>query len=193
MSDGPYKSLNMTPAWRKFAEWAHKAAFEPDEVAARVVPALEETWRDEGCGEVVRAIRTILGDAQQTDMFGQDKSVELEAARRDLSAGYPMRRLIVDHVMQSVANGKLGIDAVCDGVENALRDRAARGPRQVEEHYLRKQSPEAMATRVRNRMEDAVASAPIAGLARRLSGLDAAAAQPQSVKQQGIEDGVRLP
>jgi len=74
-----------------------------------------------------------------------------------------------------------------------LRDRAARGPRQVEEHYLRKQSPEAMATRVRNRMEDAVASAPIAGLARRLSGLDAAAAQPQSVKQQGIEDGVRLP
>ena len=33
MSDGPYKSLNMTPAWKKFAEWAHKAAFEPDEVA----------------------------------------------------------------------------------------------------------------------------------------------------------------
>jgi hypothetical protein len=192
MSDGPYKSLNMTPAWKKFAEWAHKAAFEPDEVAGRVVPALEETWRDEACGEVVRAIRSILGDARQTNMFGQDKSVELEAARRKLSAGYSMRRLIVDHVMQSVASGKLGIDAVCDGVENALRDRAARGPRQVEEHYLRKQSPEAMATRVRNRMEEAVASAPIAGLARRLSGLDAAT-QPQSVKRQGLEDGVRLP
>jgi hypothetical protein len=127
MSDGPYKSLNMTPAWKKLAEWAHKAAFEPEEVAGRVVPALEETWRDERCGEVVRAIRSILGDARQTVMFGQDKSVELEAARRDLS-GYPMRRLIVDHVVQSVANGKLGIDAVCDGVENALRDRAARAP-----------------------------------------------------------------
>ena len=192
MSDGPYKSLNITPTWKKFAEWAHKAAFEPDEVAGCVVPALEETWRDEGCGEVLRAIRAIVGDARQTDMFGQDKSAELEAARRDLSAGYPMRRLIVDHIIQSVANGKFGIDAVCDGLENALRDRAARGPRQVEEHYLRKQSPQAMATRVRNRMEDAVASAPIAGLARRLSGLDTAT-QPQSVKQQEIEDGVRLP
>ncbi len=192
MSDGPYKSLNMTRAWKKFAGWAHKAAFEPHEVAGRVVPALEETWRDEGCDEVVRAIRAIMGDAQQTDMFGQDKSVELEAARRDLSAGYPMRRLIVDHVMQSVNSGRLGIDAVCDGVENALRDRAARGCRQVEEHYLRKQSPEAMTIRVRNRMEDAVASAPIAGLAFRLSGLDAAT-QPQSAKQLGLEDGVRLP
>lgn len=192
MSDGPYKSLNMTPAWKKFAEWAHKAAFEPDEIARRVVPALEETWRDEGCGELVRAIRAILGDARQADMFGQAKSVELEAARRELSAGYPMRRLIVDHVMQACASGKLGIDAVCDGVENALRDRAARGPRQVEEHYLRKQSPEATATRVRNRMEDAVSNAPITGLARRLSGVDAAT-PPQSEKQQGLEDGVRLP
>jgi hypothetical protein len=192
MSDGPYKSLNMTPAWKKFAEWAHKAAFEPEEVVGRVVPALEETWHDEHCGEVIRAIRAILGDSRQTDMFGQDKSVELEAARRSLSAGYPMRRLIVDHIMQSVANGKFGIDAVCEGVENALRDRAARGPRQVEEHYLRKQSPETMAARVRSRMEDAVARAPITGLARRLSGL-AAAIPPQSVKQQGLEDGVRLP
>lgn len=192
MSDGPYKSLNMSAAWKKFAEWAHKAAFERGEVVGRVVPALEETWRDEGCGEVVRAIRTILGDARQIDMFGKDKSVELEAARRDLSAGYPMRRLIVDHVMQAVSSGKLGIDAVCDGVESALRDRAARGPRQVEEHYLRKQSPETMATHVRNRMEEAIASAPIAGLARRLSGLEAAT-QTQLGKQQGLEDGVRLP
>ncbi|WP_315769358.1 MULTISPECIES: hypothetical protein [unclassified Bradyrhizobium] len=192
MSDGPYKSLNMTPAWKKFAEWAHKAAFEPDDVAGRVIPALEETWRDERCGEVVRAIGAILGDAKQIDMFGQDRSVELEAARRDLSAGYPMRRLILDYVTQSLASGRLGIDAVCDGVENALRDRAARGPRQVEEHYLRKQSPESMATRVRNRMEDAIARAPITGLARRLSGLDSAT-QFQSVRQQGLEDGVRLP
>ncbi|WP_439358607.1 hypothetical protein [Bradyrhizobium sp. DASA03007] len=192
MSDGPYKSLNMTPAWKKFAEWAHKAAFEPDEVASRVIPALEETWRDEGCTEVVRAIRLILGDARQIDLFGQDKSNELQAARRDLSAGSPMRRLIVDHVVQSMANGKRGDDAVCDGVESALHDRAARGPRQVEEHYLRKQNPAATATRVRSRMEHAVASAPIASLARRLSGLETAA-QPQSIKKQGLEDGVSLP
>ncbi|MDN4986314.1 hypothetical protein QY049_24470 [Bradyrhizobium sp. WYCCWR 13022] len=192
MSDGPYKSLNMTPAWKKFAEWAHKVAFEPDEVASRVIPALEETWRDEGCSEVVRAIQLILGDARQIDLFGQDKSIELEAARRELSAGSPMRRLIVDYIVQSLANGKRGYDAVCDGVESALRDRAARGPRQVEEHYLRKQSPEAIATRIRSRMEDAIASTPITRLARRLSGLDSAT-QPQSVKKQGLEDGVSLP
>ncbi|MFB6458594.1 hypothetical protein [Bradyrhizobium tunisiense] len=192
MSDGPYKSLNMTAAWKKLAGWAHKAAFEPLEVAERVVPALEETWRDEGCSEVVRAIRQILGDPRQIDMFGNDRSAELEAVRRELSAGSPMRRLVFDHVTQSVSNPQPGVDPVSDGVESALRDRAARGSRQVEEHYLRKQSPDAEATRVRLRMDDAIVSAPIAALARRLSGLDGPS-QPAPAKQQGLEDGVRLP
>jgi hypothetical protein len=189
MSDGPYKNLNMSPAWKRFAELAQKPAFEREQVAATVVPALEETWREEGCAETVRGIRNSL----QTTMFGDQKATNLEAARRELSAGFPMRRLIVDHVVQAVANGKLGIEAVNEGVENALRDRARRGPPQVEEHYLRKQSPEALATRVRNRMEEALSSAPIAALSRRLSGIEPAAALPQSVKQQGLEDGVTLP
>jgi hypothetical protein len=193
MSDGPYKSLNMSPAWKKFAELAHKPAFEREQVTATVVPALEETWREEGCAETVRGIRKIIGDSLQTTMFGSQKATDLEAARRELSAGFPMRRLIVDHVIHAVANGKLGIEAVNEGVENALRDRARRGPPQVEEHYFRKQSPEALATRVRNRMEEAVSSAPIAALSRRLSGIEPAAALPQPVKQQGLEDGVTLP
>jgi hypothetical protein len=192
VSDGPYKSLNMTPAWKKLAEWAHKAAFEPVEVAGRVIPALEETWREEGCGDVARTIRQILGDPRQVDMFGHDKSAELEAMRRELSAGSPMRRLLFDHITQSVSNRQAGVDPVSDGVEKALRDRAARGSRQVEEHYLRKRSPDAEATRVRRRMDDAIVGAPIAALARHLSGLDATS-QPASAKQQGLEDGVRLP
>jgi hypothetical protein len=192
MSDGPYKSLNMTPAWKKFAEWAHKPAFEPEQVATLVVPALEETWRDEGCDEVVRRLRDILGDGRQTSMFDDQRAPALEAARRELSAGFPMRRLIVDHVIQSVTMGKVGDGAVCEGVENALRDRAARGPRQVEDHYLRKKSPESTATRVRNRMEDALSRAPMAGLARRLSGIDPSAAPSQPVKEQGLDQGVRL-
>jgi hypothetical protein len=194
VSDGPYKSLNMSPAWKRFAEWAHKPAFECEQVAANVGPALEETWREEGCAETVRRIRKILGNDLQTTMFGKtEAAADLEAARRELAAGFLMRRLIVDHVIQSVANGKLSMDALNEGIENALRDRVGRGPRQVEEHYLRKQSSEILATRVRNRMEDAISSAPISALARRLSGLEPAAALSQSIKQQGIEDGVRLP
>jgi hypothetical protein len=192
MSDGPYKSLNMTPAWKKFAEWAHKPAFEPDQVATQVVPALEETCRDERCGEVIRRLLNILGDGRQTSMFEDKRAPALETARRELSAGSPMRRLIVDHVIRSVAMGKTGNEAVCEGVENALRDRAARGLRQVEDHYLRKKSPESMVMRVRNRMEDALSRAPITGLARRLAGIDPSDAPSQHIKEQGLDHGVRL-
>jgi hypothetical protein len=161
MSDGPYKTLNMSPAWKKFAELAHKPAFERDQVAATVVPALEETWREDGCAETVRALRKILGDGVQTSMFEKQRAVDLEAAQRELSAGSLMRRLIVDHVIQALANGKYGLEAVNEGVENALRDRARRGPPQVEEHYLRKQSSETLAGRVRKRMEKPYQAPPL--------------------------------
>lgn len=191
MSDGPYKSLNMSRAWKKFAEWAYKPAFEIEEVAGLVIPALEESWREEDCGDVVRALKTILGGERQIDMFGASKMVELEAARRELAAGSPMRRLIVDHTIKAVAEGKTGLHAIQEGIQCALQDRAARVPRQAEEHFLRKHSTESIATRQRTRMESAIAIAPISSLARRLSGLDKAA-PVKTVKHQDIEDGARL-
>jgi len=192
MSDGPHKSLNMKPSWKKLAERADQTAFEPEQVAEKVIPALQDDWRDDGCDELVRNIRNLLGDMRQTSFFGNQKAAELEAARRDLAAGHGLRRLVLDHVIQACAKGHEGPDAQHQGINNALREWAARGALQVEEHYIRK-SNETRATNVRERINEAVSRAPIDGFARHAAGLESQGPSRQSQKQQELDDGVGLP
>lgn len=137
MSDGPHKSLNMNHGWKKLAQRADRPAFEPDAVAEKVVPALDVDWREDGCDELVRHIRTLLGDTRQSSLFGNQKAAELEAARHDLAAGHSLRRLVLDHVIQALTKGHEGASALHQGIHNALCERVARGALQVEEHYIR--------------------------------------------------------
>ena len=44
MSDGPHKSLNMKPGWKKVAERADLAAFEPEQVSEKLMSALQDDW-----------------------------------------------------------------------------------------------------------------------------------------------------
>ena len=192
MSDGPHKSLNMNNGWKKLAQRADQTTFESDAVAEKIIPALDEDWREDGCGELVRNIRTLLGDTRQTSLFGNQKAAELEAARRDLAAGHGLRRLVLDHVIQSLAQGHEGADALHRGINNALCERAARGALQVEEHYIRR-SNGVRAADVRTRINEAVSRAPIDGYARHAAGLDPQGLSRQSQKQQELDDGVRLP
>jgi hypothetical protein len=192
MSDGPHKSLNMNRGWKKLVERADQTAFEPDQVAEKVVPALDEEWREHGCGELVRIISDLLGDTRQTSLFGNQKAAELETARRDLAAGHGLRRLVLDHVIQALAKGQEGADALHQGINNALCERAARGALQVEEHFIRR-SNDARAADVRARINDAVSRAPVDGFARHAAGLVSQGPSRQSQKQQELDDGVRLP
>ncbi len=185
MSDGPHKSLNMTRGWKKLAERADQTAFEPDQVAEKVAPALDEDWREDGCGELIRNIRNLLGDTRQTSLFGNQKAAELEAARRDLAAGHGLRRLVLDHVIQALAQGHEGADALHQGTNNALCERAARGALQVEEHFIRR-SNDVRAADVRARINDAVSRAPIDGFARHAAGLEAQAPSRQSKKATSV-------
>jgi hypothetical protein len=192
MSDGPHKSLNMKAGWKKLAERADQTAFEAEQVAEKVVPALEDDWQEDGCDDLVRRIRNLLGDVRQTSFLANNKAAELEAVRRELSAGRGLRRLIMDHIIQALAKGHEGADALHKGISNALCERAARGALQVEEHYIRK-SNEARAASVRARINDAVSRAPIDAFARYAAGLQTSAPPRQSQKQQELDDGVRLP
>lgn len=188
MSDGPHKSLPMRPGWKKFAERADRAAFEPDQVAELAVPALEEDWREDVAPHI-GALRNVLGDAGQRSLFGDADTGALEALKR-LNPGNSLWRAVVDRVAQAVAEGQDGADALLHGVRNALLDRGARGVRQVEEHYLRR-TEESRAQRVGRRMEDGLSRAAVEAMARRVLGLDAGSA-PQPKKLQGLDDGVRF-
>jgi hypothetical protein len=73
----------------------------------------------------------------------------------------------------------------------ALEDHAARSARSIEEHYYRKATaPRAVNTR--KRLDQSIASSPLAALARQILKLDDKAPARQTVRMQGLDDGVRL-
>jgi hypothetical protein len=183
MSDGPHKSLPMRPGWKRLAECADNRAFAPDEVSRALIPALEQDCRQEIPTSFLDALQNTYGT-----LFNERLSEQLEALRP--ATGHGLGRCVLDHALRRAANGETGIDASVKAVTDALVDRATRGTRQVEEHYCR-ESTNNRARDVRARLEEAVGSATVEGLARRLLKLDPG--PPSSgIKQQGLDDGVKL-
>ena len=188
MSDGPHKSLPMRAGWKKFAERADKAAFEPDQVAQAAIPALEGD-REEEVAPHISAVRNVLDDNRQGSLFGNAKTTEIEAMKR-LNPGNSLWRAVIDGVARAIAAGRPGQEALLEGAADALLDRGARRARQVEEHYLRKTN-EGRAQGVRARMESGISRAPIEAMVRHVLGMTSGETQ-QSQKLEGLDDGVRL-
>lgn len=192
MSDGPHKSLNMKSGWKKVAERADLAAFEPKQVSDKLMSALQDDWAEESCYELVRGIKEIMGDTRQASLLDDNKAGELESARRELAAGHGLKQLVLDSVIQAVETGGDRSDALQQGIQNAVTELAARGARQVEEHYIRK-SNEERAINVRSRLNQAIELAPIADFSRRAAGLRSLAPLTKAQKLQTLDDGVSLP
>ena len=47
MSDGPHRSLDMPPSWKKLAERADNKAYVPEEVSEALPEALKQDWHAE--------------------------------------------------------------------------------------------------------------------------------------------------
>lgn len=190
MSDGPHKSLSMRRGWKRFAARADKVVFEPEQVADAVCSALEGDWKQEVAPHLA-AIRDVVGDSEDALPFKDLITGELEGLKR-LNPGNSLWSAVIDGVIQAVVSGKTGFDALVAGATAALHDRAAGGAFQVEEHWRRKTS-QARTERVRARLMDGIARAPIGECARRLLGLQPSGATDHAPKHDGLDDGVRLP
>lgn len=189
MSDGPHRSLQMRRGWKQVAERGDNYAFEPDEISEAIIPALEQDYRSETPKPLLDAVWSILCD-QQSSLFNTDTetAARLEALRTE--AGTGIGRVVVEQAILVAEKGDRGRDAVVQALNNALTDRAARGARQVEEHYLRSSSS-LRATQVRSRIEEGIAGAGINALARQILTLDQGSS-PRPKKHEGLDDGVKL-
>ena len=188
MSDGPHKSLNMPSGWRQLAERADNKAFAPEEVRDALPKALEQDWHAEVPDSVLNKVGGILDN--QNSLFGDQRAEQLEALRGEI-AGYPLGSAFLDHAIQATYKGISGPEALREAVSNALSDRAARGARQVEEHYYRK-SVQGRAAYVRERIETGVTQSDMASIAGQLVGTNASKGLRRPAKQIGLDDGVRL-
>ena len=188
MSDGPHRSLKMPRGWKNLAERADNKAYAPEEVRDALPEALEHDWRTEVPDSVCRRVRGILGDSQSS-LFG-DQRVELLEALRGETAGYALGNTFLDCAIHAAARGRSGDEGLREAAGEALTDRAARGARQVEEHYCR-ESTLHRAAHVRERIETGVTQSNIDRIAGRLVGTDKSESS-RPTKRTGLDDGVRL-
>lgn len=186
MSDGPHRSLPMRRGWKKVAECGANHAFEPEQVSDCIAPALEEDCRVEMTPAFLDAFNGLYGS-----LFRNNLEPELESLR-DL-AGPGMGRVVIDIAIQLAARGETGPDAPVKAITETLTDHAGRCSKQVEEHWLR-ESSERRSRDVRGRVDDGIkqAAPAIEGLARKMLKLEQGSSS-RSQKQQGLDDGVKLP
>jgi hypothetical protein len=189
MSDGPYKSLPMRPGWKRVAECSDNQAFTPDEIVTSIVFALEKDCRQELPDNFLRGLKDVCRE-QDGSLFKDQMGPQLEGLRN--VAGQGMGRMVLEYSILLSENGERGTAIAEKALELAFTDRAARGMRQVEEHYCR-ESHHSHAHRVRSRIEEAIgkSSAGVNALARKMLDGGPGPALP-SVKRLGLDDGVSL-
>jgi len=178
----------MRRGWKRVAEYADNRAFEPEEIRNAVIPALEQDCRREINPEFLSSLCRTCRD-QESSLFKNDALPSLEALR-DV-AGSGIGRVVLDYAVQTVANGSTGLDIAEKAMTHALTDRAARGARQVEEHYFRK-STKPRAHGVRERIEEAINGADMGSVARGILNVEEKMAAAQPLRRQGLDDGVKL-
>jgi len=189
MSDGPHKSLNMRRGWKHVAECGDNVAFTTEEIGRAIIPALEQDCHTEIAPGFLDSIRTVF-EEQESTLFKNQLTPKLEAMRD--TAGPGMGRLILEHAIQINEGGGNRVDDLVKATQNALTDRGARGARQVEEHYLRR-STAPRAQKVRSRIEEGIERAELISLARRILKLESrGSAASRTIKQKGIDDGVKI-
>ncbi|HUN86782.1 MAG TPA: hypothetical protein VMU48_20545 [Terracidiphilus sp.] len=188
MSDGPHRSLPMPPCWRRVAERCANVAFSTEEITNALIPALHQDCQSELSAEFIDGIRAVLDD-QGSSLFKDDPRPRLEALREVAGCGIGVT--LLDNVMELSPGGAAQLDDFAGAMAAALEDRAARRARQIEEHFYRKTTaPRALNTRTR--LDQSIAASPLAALARQILKLDDKAPARQTVRMQGLDDGVRL-
>jgi hypothetical protein len=178
----------MRPGWKRVAECGDKAAYDNEEVSSAIVSALQRDCRTEMIEGRIDGIYRAFCD-QETALFKDQIMPRLESLRE--TAGSGIGRVVLDHAIKVAARGGTGKDGMVQALTNALHDHAARGARQVEEHYYRK-SNKPRAKKVRARIEQGISGADVKRLARQILGIDSRPSKRSTFRKKGLDDGVKL-
>ena len=179
----------MRRGWKRLAERAANTAFDDRETGDALAGALQGDWNVEVPENFVGHVRDALDD-HQGSLFGTSVTEKLEALRGE-AAGRPLAGAVLDCAAQAADQGLRGEEALERAAADALRERAASGRRQVEEHWLRA-SRARNARGVRDRIDGAIASSDMNDLARRCVGRADGGASQAPRRKTGIDDGVSL-
>ncbi len=178
----------MRPGWKRVAECGDKAAFATEEISGAIVSALQRDCHTDMIEGRIDGIFRVLRDGESS-LFKDQVVPQLENLKE--TAGSGIGRIVLDHAIKIATQGVFGKEGMVEAVKNALKDRAAKGARQVEEHYCR-ESTRPRANKVRMRIEQGISGADLKGLARQILRIDPRPSSRPASRKKGLDDGVKL-
>lgn len=186
MSDGPYCSLPMRPAWKKVAEKAENEAFDRKEVSEAIECATEKDWHRDVPKALVSSARQLLCGEEEFSGVTLRSIDEL----RQSFPGCVMGNTFLEYLEIAVEEGMRGTHALKQAVVGTLNHHSGSCKLQIEEHYLQ-ESNAGFSRRVRQRIEDAEKVTGFAQIADRVIE-PGSRRMPSRRMRDGIEEGVKI-
>lgn len=187
MSDGPHKSLPLPRRWQDLAERAANLAFSTTEVSEAMLVAI----RKEFGGLPIEKLRNAIQAGDQVGLFNDAAESELDSLRV-ACPGNASWNALIDCCIDEIRGGGNGTEAFHAACEAAVDFKLRAVARQIEEHYLRKESSRS-AFSMRQRLSSSRNVVEAANIASEIcSSADRSPSNARIVKQGGLDDGVSL-
>lgn len=172
MSDGPYRSLPMSPKWKRAAKRAFLPSFSVPEISEALQQAAERDCRAELSEGLVRQVTALV--------IGPEEP-----------ASSTMEHGLVKNAIDALHDGLSGQAALQQAAEASVSDRLLSGSRQIEEH-MHRESSDSRARDTRARLNEAYNGVDLSGVARILLRAPDAPPRIKSVVYSGLDDGAPL-
>ena len=189
MSDGPYRSLPMSPRWRLAAKCAYVQAFSRREIADALHAAADRDCRAELSPGFLKRVSSLIMGPDDPGLFRDLPIADLRAMHAQASS--PMEASFLRNAIDALHDGCAPADALQQAAEGTVSDRLLAGFRQVEEHMFRATSDH-RARAVRSRLEGAHGEIDISAVARQVLRTADASQPPAVATYSGLDDGVSL-
>lgn len=189
MSDGPYRSLPMSPKWKRAAKCAYLPSFSIREVSEALQQATERDCHTEFSASLVRRVTALIIGPDEPGLFHDLPMTDLNALHRDCAS--TMEHGLVNNAIDALQEGMRGEAALQWAAEASVKDRLLARGRQIEEHMYREASDH-QARSTRSRLEEAHSGVDVSGVARMLLRAPDAPARTTTVVYSGLDDGVPL-
>jgi len=189
MSDGPYRSLPMSPRWKQAAKCAYHGTFSTGDIADALQQAVERDCRAELSSAFVSKVTALIVGPDEPGLFRDLPISDLNALHRECSS--PMEAGMIRNAIDALEDGFRGEEAVQKAAEGCVSDRILAGARQIEEHIYRETS-DRQARSVRSRLEASFGGINMSAAAQRLLRVPGAQPHAPAAAFAGLDDGVPL-
>lgn len=184
MSDGPFKSLPMSPRWKKVAEFADNSAASRNDIFLAVESAIQQEWKRDVPSNFIEKIKE---EISQPNLFGEP---DFESLRR-IAIGKPIANSLLRYLNNNGCSEVSSNKILFNAISQSIVERSERAIRQIQEHCIRR-AEEDRSFKVSGRITQSLREIGYDKLAQKLLDPKVMASSNKMIKKTGLDDGVKI-